>query len=342
MPTSGTKHAAASTSDITITDMMDSDGEPLRLKRSRLICNHLKGDGNLCENNATSFGPNLCGVHAPKDPNITLNKVHPDVTSLRETTRARASSSARANGGVQEDDSTTTTTTTPAIPNTDTNTELGTTTAGSGGQGFSHAAFAAVARAMDQQGADRLSRPNMAVVLFPEMVTLAEETTFSNTRSLLAFPFVASLAGGHPQWGPAHPLWSAAWNLISTSRVPVGPIMNVQGFTYPFDRKVTRAPIHLPVSAITRPPPQPRCPNPVAQFQFLLAATFGSTADGAWVTAPLPRSWFQSRTAVFVLPWHSELRARLGISHTRLVCSLGNSPLPRSWFQTRTAVCVLP
>jgi hypothetical protein len=183
--------------------MMDSDGQPLRLKRSRLICNHLKGDGNLCENNATSFGPNLCGVHAPKDPNITLNKVHPDVTSLRETTRARASSSARANGGVQEDDSTTTTTTAPAIPNTDTNTdtntELGTTTAGSGGQGFSHAAFAAVARAMDQQGADGLSGPNMAVVLFPEMVTLAEETTFSNTRSLLAFPFVASLAGGHPQ-----------------------------------------------------------------------------------------------------------------------------------------------
>ena len=283
MPTSGTKRAAASTADIVIADMMDSDGQPLRLKRSRLICNHRKGDGNLCENNATSFGPNGCGVHASKDPTNTLNRTHPDLTSMLEETRARASSSARASGGVQED-STPTTTQTPAIPNTDTNTEPGTTTAGDGDQGFSHATFAALARAMDQQGADRLSRPNMAPVLCPEMVTLAEETTFSNTRSVMAFPFVASLAVDHPQWGPAHPLWCTVWDRLSTSRVPVGPIMNVQGFTYPFDRMVTRAPIHLPISAITRPPPQPRCPNPVAQFQFLLAATFGSTTDGAWVT----------------------------------------------------------
>ena len=113
MPTSGTKRAAASTADIVIADMMDSDGQPLRLKRSRLICNHRKGDGNLCENNATSFGPNVCGVHAPKYPSNTLNRTHPDLTSMLEETRARASSSARANGGVQEEDST-------PIPNTDT------------------------------------------------------------------------------------------------------------------------------------------------------------------------------------------------------------------------------
>ena len=44
------------------------------------------------------------------------------------------------------------------------------------------------------------------------------------------------------------------------------------------------------------------------------------------------------------LPPHTcaELRTRLGISHTRLVCSLGTPPLPQSWFQSRTAICVLP
>ena len=149
MPTSGTKRTAASTADIVIADMMDIDGQPLRLKRSRLICNHRKGDSSLCENNATSFGPNVCGVHAPKDPNNTLNRTHPDLTSMLEETRARASSSARTSGGVQEEDPTLTTTQTPAIPNTDTNTEHGTTTAGGGDQGFPHATFAAVARAID-------------------------------------------------------------------------------------------------------------------------------------------------------------------------------------------------
>jgi hypothetical protein len=78
--------------------------------------------------------------------------------------RARASSSARTNGGEQEEDSTPTATPAPAIPNTDT--EQDTTIAHGGRQGFTHTALAAVARAIDQQETDSLSRPSMAAILY--------------------------------------------------------------------------------------------------------------------------------------------------------------------------------
>ena len=61
--------------------------------------------------------------------------------------RARASSSTRTNDGEKEEDSTPSATPAPTIPNTDT--ELDTTIAHGGKQGFTNAAFAAVVRAID-------------------------------------------------------------------------------------------------------------------------------------------------------------------------------------------------
>jgi len=337
-------------SDITSTDLLDVDGEPVRMKGERFLCNARAKDKSRCECLATSFLPNLCGRHCTKDPALVANlhRVQPthEVLDQLQQQRAAASSAASAGGGNPPRPATLTTgfTTVNSTPNrsatnTDSPSPLPTaraiTLAGTGGaletgvlnpvtgtsigatfgtastgsassttattnptnpsttaqglasavRGFSAAAFEEVARSFDaNRQADSLSR-NRGSIFMPhsERLTLASETTFSNTRARSAFPFPSAMVFEKAEfWGPADPVWDTIWGLVGNATVPVAPFTGVAASTYPFNAAVTSHPVNLPVTAAVRPAPPPRCHSSVARLQDLLQGSFGSTAEPAW------------------------------------------------------------
>ena len=90
-------------SDITTADFLDIDGEHVRMKGDRFLCNARGRDKSLCECPATSFLPNLCGRHCTKDPTLTAapDRVQPTPEKMRQLQcqRAAATSASTANGG---------------------------------------------------------------------------------------------------------------------------------------------------------------------------------------------------------------------------------------------------
>ena len=92
-----------------VTDVLDTDGSPIRTKADRFVCNHSKSDGTKCDFMALTFAPNRCGHHNSRTTADSLNRVHPELATLR---RAQLGNTSPDGSGSGSTNSTSTSTST--------------------------------------------------------------------------------------------------------------------------------------------------------------------------------------------------------------------------------------